>query len=366
LRFSAACRSGVNTDQTTLAALDTLISLSRIYLGSDAAIPTEAAYEGLLDAAVRHSLAPIVLWGIDNGHLPDCSPPVILAARILAAHAAQRVRMLTAEVQKVSVAMHDAGIAHAVRKGPAITASYREAGHRAFSDMDLLIDRANAASAVSLVERLGYEPGIFSPVTNQVTQPSRELAIQYRLNPDHLPHFTRTYTDAGMAQGLDIDFAFTIGWHGDGLGLDTPGLLQRSVVQDGLRCLDPCDRAVDVLLHAHRELFLIGATRQKPPNLRVLIDCQLQLVNQVQNLLATAERRYSKATMQAICRVDSLVAEVLSTDRLLGSVDMAPESGAVLRRAVIRQGVIEDAEIDILDRMSCSTHREYLRLLGEV
>lgn len=336
------------------ASLQGLLDMCRTYVGLAGPVEvTEEAASGILDAAVRHGLVPILLSKVFPLH--RLSNRQAFAARALGAFYAEYLPMLAGAARELSADLDDAGIPHCVRKGPTLAKFYLEPSHRSFTDIDFLVEREYSAQVRALLQKRGYSQGNFNYRTGTVLPLSKEVLVQYRLNPDHLPHHSLVSKCCGIPVGVDMDFAFQVGWSGDGVFASTAELLSRAAVVSGLRGLEDVDLAADVLLHAYRELYLYGLAVRQQPTLRMLLDCFLVLRHPV--LGVDIDRLVDR--MPGIEYVLHALGELLD-DIFDGNVD------AVSRRRasyVYKGGKKVFIQSTILQRLNATTHESYVAML---
>jgi hypothetical protein len=82
---------------------------------------------------------------------------------------ASRYRALVRHASRISGSLHDAGIRHAVLRGPVSAAEYPRPAGRYFADLDLLVDRSQLTGLPALFQRIGLRQGtvvggMFHPV----------------------------------------------------------------------------------------------------------------------------------------------------------------------------------------------------------
>jgi hypothetical protein len=314
----------------------------------------------LIEIGSRNKVLPILAEVLARTHADDMPARLGNALRVLSAHEGQRVQCLMREAQQLSRMLNDAGIPHAVRKGPALSHLYKQSSDRPFEDIDLLISAHDASVVQQLLASLGYVDGNFNRFTGKIVRSPREMQIQYRLRPDHLPHQVRRDPES-PAQAYILDIAFTSGWHGDDFGIDTLEWLDAAQSVNGLVVLDPARNAIDVTLHLYREAFLVGSVRRSPCCLRSFAD--VYLAWQALGDQTEAWHLCRDGPMRAaICKTLNLVETVITS---LPSTLFIEQAEGLLY-TVIRDKHEQRIAVSLLDRMATTSHVEYAQLMAAV
>ncbi|MFG6402471.1 nucleotidyltransferase family protein [Microbacterium sp. P04] len=169
------------------------------------------------------------------------------------------------EAKKITEALAGAEIDAVVTKGNISHARiYGGYGVRAFGDVDFMIRRKDAASAVPVIESCGFAAASrFDLATNTVIPLPRTETMVYKLFPDHLPPFCRLAD--GPVSYIRADVAFSMTWAkspwqmADEAYLDDPSW-QVVTTEEGdieLPALAPAYDLLFTLMHSFRESWLL-------------------------------------------------------------------------------------------------------------
>ncbi len=165
-----------------------------------------ADWDAELDQAVRHGIAPLLYWGV-NQACPEAVPPAALdRLHTYFRASAGRSLQLTGELLKLVLLFERAGIQVVPFKGPAAAWSlYETPALREMSDLDLLVRPADAPRAADLLVASGCRP-VYS-IDRRFFRSGRELPLtsptgvaidlHWSLAPSHFCH------------GLDMDGIWT-------------------------------------------------------------------------------------------------------------------------------------------------------------
>jgi hypothetical protein len=183
------------------AEFDELIAAKRLHWGE------------VLDQAVRHKVLHLLAHtvGARDGwtHLP----------RFLSEHFREllrvnrhRVRLYRQAAVDITEALEQRGVRVACTKGIALeSTAYEGSGERYMVDIDFMIRPTDGEASTSAMRDLGYVSGYYDWRTGDVHAFTRRELIGYRLNPDHLPPFTRVLDDA-IVSHLSADLACSLTW----------------------------------------------------------------------------------------------------------------------------------------------------------
>jgi len=124
-----------------------------------------------------------------------------------------RSRLLVAEADRVREALTAQDVPVAFTKGVVVQSTlYGGRGIRYFGDIDLMIRPADQERVREVLLGLGFPwAKRFDIRTERLVDRSRRRLALYRLNPDHLPHFSRLTGD-GALPVLTVDVAFHLSW----------------------------------------------------------------------------------------------------------------------------------------------------------
>lgn len=336
-----------------------IVSLVCDYLGlRPCTLTMPELTHNLIEIGSRNKVLPMLTEAL--GRIQADNMPARLgdALRVVSAHEGERVQSLMREARQISHALHKAGVAHAVRKGPALSHLYKQPTDRPFEDIDLLVSAIDGPLVQQLLADMSYTAGNFNRFTGKIVSPSREMQIQYRLKPDHLPHQVRRDSKDSF-KAYVVDIAFTSGWHGDMFGLNTTEWLGAARPTNGLFALDAAHCAIDVTLHLYREAFLAGSVLRSACSLRSFADVRLawQALDNADDVWSLCS---DDAMRAAIRKTLSLVELVLGDS----SLDLPTEQTEALLHTIIRDGHEQHIPISLLDRMATVSHVEYQQLMA--
>ena len=217
-------------------------------------------------------------------------------------------------------------IPYVIRKGRSLKNAYVNGDHKISNDFDILIDSTNVLKIEKLFSDSGFVKGIMNINTCSIENHSRRTAIQYRLNPDHLMHYSKS--EFGVI--AEIDVALELGWFGDSLGIDTSEVLKNiEINSDSQYILTPEYRILEVGLHIFKDVYMLGNLLKKQPSLAQFLDIYL-LVEKFPKSYLAVKNKYPEA-YNCINRVLVLFTAVLTQDRDLLMADREIYSGGVFR-----------------------------------
>jgi hypothetical protein len=224
----------------------------------------EVDWAAFVDAAGRHKLLPLVGKHIASHHLDRGSshdgaqgiPYPWLYSFVYVANR-QRNLALADECLQVFRAFEERGLRYAVRKGFVVAENaYHDVGARRINDLDLLIERSDAAAAGEVLRRLGYVQGRIAVDGDRIEPFSRETQIFWRTNlSNQLP-----YLKPGNRPDVpvyNVDLCHHIFQPKSGASAPTAQLLDRArpTVICGVRswALSTEDHLLDLCSHLHKE-----------------------------------------------------------------------------------------------------------------
>lgn len=169
----------------------------------------------------------------------------------------RRNSSLFAEFGALLCALNQAGVAHAVRKGPALCSLvYDDAGIRRMSDLDLLIDRASFDTAAKVLTELGYAQGVLSANGSRVIPHQRKTKLFWAVHMNNALPFLKPATDPDV-QWFEVDLCFDLFQKQSAGQVDVRAVLDR--VRPAVICgepsfsLSPLDQLLDICLHLYKE-----------------------------------------------------------------------------------------------------------------
>ncbi|GAA3112087.1 nucleotidyltransferase family protein [Streptosporangium carneum] len=267
--------SGIAADELPAHAR-LLLSLARLRLTPDEleTVRDLANEPGLdwgafVDAAARHKLLPLVgrhvhWYRLDRKAAGRDGFPYPWV--FVAAYQGNRRRnhALADEYGRIFQGLGEAGIRYAVRKGFTLAeGEYADPALRRMTDLDLLLDRADAPRAHEVLVRLGYTQGKLAEDGDRIEPFSRETQLFWRVNlSQQLPY--RKPGGRAEVPDYDVDLTHDIFQKKSGRSAPAAELLARAVpvVVCGVDSWMPCpeDRLLDLCAHLYKEatsLFFI-------------------------------------------------------------------------------------------------------------
>ncbi len=228
----------------------------------------ELDWGAFTDAAARHKLLPLVGRHVHRHRLDRKGPgtfpyPWVFTGAYLANR--ERNHALADEFGRIFCELGIAGIRYAVRKGfPLAEGEYGDPALRRMTDLDLLLDRADAARAREVLERLGYLQGNLAADGERVEPFSRDTQVFWRLNLSQQLPYRKSGHRAAVPE-FDVDLTHDIFQKKSGRTAPAAELLDRAVPRTvcGTDAWIPApeDRLLDLCAHLHKEatsLFFIG------------------------------------------------------------------------------------------------------------
>lgn len=293
----------MKTDTTTglpplRAEADLLLALSRLEVDPDTVERCRRMVveqgPGLdwgffVDQAARHKVLPIVarhivhhrLYRREGGVVPI--PYDWLYSYVYNANRA-RNRTLAAEFGTVLRGIEEAGVRYAVRKGPVVLERlFVDPGLRRMSDLDLLVERKDAAAAGEVLSGLGYAQGRIAASGGALERFSRRTQLFWRANVNNeLPYLK--FVDDDFVEHYDVDLCLDIFQRLSESRVEVADLLDRRVAvplcggPHGY-ALSPADQFVDLCAHLHKEaasLFYVerGADIEILKFLDIALSCE--------------------------------------------------------------------------------------------
>ncbi|MBD8099211.1 nucleotidyltransferase family protein [Pseudomonas fluorescens] len=335
--------------------MEHLIEVVKCYMGvsSPARIDIDGLLPTIFEHSIRNKLLPVVDSVLTDSAL-EFPARLAEAMHVLVAHEHRRTQEHLHEAQRLGDLLERAGIAYAIRKGPALANLYKKPFHRPYEDIDLLVAHESAKAIQAVLAEDGYLPGAYSRHTETVKPLGRAAQLQYRLSPDHLPHLHKLAPHTSL-KAFMVDVAFTSGWHGDAFDCVTQAELDRAVRADGFNRLNEPDGFINLALHLYRESYLPGTVLRSAPSLRSYVDVFLYF-----NAMQAPEALWSSVHNEALRRVLRQVIEVVG---VVFGVDLlnSPRvfSDEKLLYSMNRDGVDVPLGLSLVERMAMLSHREY-------
>jgi hypothetical protein len=272
----------------------------------------------------------------------------------------RRHRALVEHAARISTTLGDAGIRHAVLRGPISAAEYPKPAGRHFADLDLLVGRSQLTELPALLQRIGLRQGTvtankFRPVdASDLDRERHEKRLHAFIGAKPLPN--------GRPLIVEIHHQF-LPPYAVGTRDVTRVLCQLTTVTDTetgieLPALHPVDRAVELCTH------LEGKTRHLPA-LRAGRDLRLGLYLDLTLLLGMS----SISAAQVIAAAEGLgyAGEVTEALRIHAHVISSTAPTIVPPvdvRYFVRDGqyrVVADFTASFLDRLAAGSSLPFLR-----
>ena len=169
---------------------------------------------------------------------------------------------------------------------------YGGEGVRVYGDIDCFIRPQQAGEAEKVLLAHGYSFGKWDPKRREVMPWPRERLAMYRLNPDHLPRFTKPTPDL-FVPALEFDVALDAAWNRSKYASGAALLLEKSFSsattnqETGLLTATLLHHFFDGFMHFYREAYFETLIRTGADvSLGGLLDIAL-----IWNRLGDGERR---------------------------------------------------------------------------
>ncbi len=170
----------------------------------------------LIEQAMRQKLvyrlaAYLDSSGLAGGLAGVGDPPLRESLGTLLRANLYRTILLRDEAAQIASALSDHGVRFACTKGIIFeSALYGADGSRPMRDIDFMIRPEDRPAVVELMTELGFRPGRYNSQRRTI-ELDRRTELLYRLNPDHLPHFSRLNDDL-ILPCVMVDFANSFTW----------------------------------------------------------------------------------------------------------------------------------------------------------
>jgi hypothetical protein len=220
----------------------------------------------LVEQAMRHKLV-YRLAGYLERHSSSIRLDSAIAESLNLLLRANRVRtsILRQETLAVASALRERGVRFACTKGIIFESLlYGGDGTRAMRDVDFMIAPADRNVAGEVLRGLGFTPGRYNWRTGAI-EFERRAEITYKLNPDHLPHFSRLL-DNPILPCVMVDVANSFTWTNSPWEIPVEtclGDLREHPIPGTGECLPRLAASTQFLftiLHVFREAWLAQST----------------------------------------------------------------------------------------------------------
>ncbi|UXY15812.1 nucleotidyltransferase family protein [Chitiniphilus purpureus] len=319
-----------------------LVALFNAYCDKNAHIvDDECFYSNLLETLANHKMFGIASYLLQKGLMQNAPSRIYDVIFCSAEREKIKHKEYTTLCSEISTSLSQYGVPHVVRKGPTLGFLYKEAWHRGFNDLDFLINTSDRAQVLDFLKKNDYNIGIYNTRLETGIAPNRETLIQYRLNPDHLPHYY-IKRDHTITRGFNVDFAFQLGWHNDEIKIKNEEVFQDAVSRDGIASMSDNWLFVDSILHLYREMFFYGLAKAGPIKFISIIDILL-----LQDRVDFVSRPATKEI------IDIVTSFVNFTFGRSNKVDQKLLTG------ILVNGQWQNLAVSIYDRMSILTDQHY-------
>jgi hypothetical protein len=172
----------------------------------------ELRLDRLVAQATRHRLVCRLAAYLDASGIEDVGDATLRQSlRTLLNTNRQRTVLLRDEAARIAQALGQRGVRFACTKGIVFeSALYGADGSRMMRDLDFMIRPEDRPAVVELMTELGFRPGRYHEQRRTI-ELDRRTELTYRLNPDHLPHFSRL-NEAPVLPCVMVDFANSFTW----------------------------------------------------------------------------------------------------------------------------------------------------------
>lgn len=251
--------------------IDLLLSLARIEPSPD----VEEHCRGLLadnrdtfdwgflvDVACRHKVMPLISSNVVRCRLDGSSGTnYYMPYQWLfeSAYYANKCRneALATEFGQIFLALNDADIQYAVRKGPAVTESlYKDVGLRRMNDLDILANKTDIPRVAAVLAGLGYRQGHLSADGSSIEPFARSTQAFWRMNVNNELPYLKISADPAVSV-FEIDLCLDVFQKHSGGAATTSDLLARRLATNICGApafsLAPRDEFMDLCLHLHKE-----------------------------------------------------------------------------------------------------------------
>jgi hypothetical protein len=212
---------------------------------------------------VRHKLQALagrlLISNAYKGRIPGKMRDLLNDFRHLNAH---RVRLLRSEAADISIAMEQAKVPHASRKGVVLDLSaYGDTNSRFFYDIDFMVPPALVDQIDAVMKGLGYSVGVFDLENTAIVPHTRAELLQYRMSPDHIPRYGKVIGDP-IVRYIEVDFATSLSWHGSEYQIPVEAALSGALhnllpgTDQRMVSFSPEMQLIDLSMHLFREAFL--------------------------------------------------------------------------------------------------------------
>jgi hypothetical protein len=220
------------------------------------------SYGALLEQAIRHKMQFVIAKALLEEPLVGRVPSRWKSFfRLSLAANKERNRILRQEAVKVSAALVEAGLKVAARKGVLLeTYVYGSQGMRWMEDIDLMAKQDERVAIEKVISNSGYTLGKYDYGRCEIKPHEREYLLKYRLNPDHLPRYTKVMADS-LVSHVEMDICTSFTWWNSGIDIDIGEALAQTEVGigqakfSGLPGLPLKYMFLDLILHFFREAY---------------------------------------------------------------------------------------------------------------
>jgi hypothetical protein len=216
----------------------------------------------LVEQAMRQKLVYRLAAYLESSDAADIGDAPLRESLGMLLRANQHRTMLLRDAAAlVANALRERGVRFACTKGIIFeSALYGADGSRAMRDVDFMIRPEDRPIVVELMTELGFRPGRYNSQRRTI-ELDRRTELLYRLNPDHLPHFSRLNDDLVLPCVM-VDFANSFTWTNSSWQIPMDRCLaelrQHPIPNRSLELprLAPAFELLFTILHVFREAWL--------------------------------------------------------------------------------------------------------------
>ncbi|MCA9940885.1 MAG: nucleotidyltransferase family protein [Anaerolineales bacterium] len=197
----------------------------------DGLLQSDAIHWGeVLEQAVRHRIMPLLAYCVTTSTHKDAVPMEVKyhLYEVLDVNR-HKMTLLYQAIVEIIQNLREANIRFACTKGISFSITlYAGQGSRNLNDVDIMILAKDRGKVMEIMDRLGYETGLYSYVTDRVEPLPRRQMITYKLNPDHIPTLSRQTHDP-IVRFVKADFANSLTWTGSNIDIPVERALAQTI-----------------------------------------------------------------------------------------------------------------------------------------
>ena len=170
-------------------------------------------WQKLLQQAARHKLSSLLAFSVTHNYYSEVIPsePNKQLETILFFNR-HKINLYRRKAAEIIRALTKNKIKFVGTKGISLESTlYQGNGSRIMSDIDFMILPQDRKTVSQILANLGYQMGTFEQQTGKIRSHSREMMINYKLNPDHLPAHILLIDDV-ITPFIEVDIANSLTW----------------------------------------------------------------------------------------------------------------------------------------------------------